>query len=144
MRPRWPLMQSLIYFSVFGGRGLGGVGGGGLLLSSYADFSAFSTEEGGRGVSKGIPENRMLECQRRIWILELFNHVLLLFIVYSCINTDNLYITFVHEITHFRVPACSQILSPWLGDKVVEYGIGLPYWPASQCSLAGLYDNPMP
>jgi hypothetical protein len=39
---------------------------GGLLLSSYADFSAFSTEEGGRGVSKGIPENRIRECLRRI------------------------------------------------------------------------------
>ncbi len=29
------------------------------------------------------------------------------------------------------------------GDKV-DYGIGLSYWPASLCSLAGRYENPMP
>jgi hypothetical protein len=30
-----------------------------------------------------------------------------------------------------------------MGDKV-DSGIGLSYRPASLCSLAGLYDNPMP
>ncbi len=38
---------------------------------------------------------------------------------------------------------CCQILSPWLGD-IVASGIALLYWPASLCSLAGRYDNPMP
>ncbi len=39
---------------------------------------------------------------------------------------------------------CSQIHSPWLGDKV-DSGIGLSYRPASLCSqLAGRYDNPLP
>ncbi len=38
-----------------------------------------------------------------------------------------------------------QILSSWLGD-IVDSSIGLlyRYWPASLCSLAGLYDNPLP
>jgi hypothetical protein len=38
---------------------------------------------------------------------------------------------------------CCQILSPWLGD-IVASGIALLFWPASLCSLAGRYDNPMP
>jgi hypothetical protein len=38
---------------------------------------------------------------------------------------------------------CSQIHSPGLGD-IVDYGKGLSYRPASLCSLAGRYDNPMP
>ncbi len=36
--------------------------------------------------------------------------------------------------------ACSQILSPWLGD-IVDSGIGLSY---RSCCLAGQYDKPMP
>jgi hypothetical protein len=32
-----------------------------------------------------------------------------------------------------------QILSPGLRDKV-DHGIGLSYWPASLCSLAGRYE----
>ncbi len=35
-----------------------------------------------------------------------------------------------------------QILSPWLGD-IIDSGMGLSYRPASLCSLAGRYDNPM-
>jgi hypothetical protein len=35
-----------------------------------------------------------------------------------------------------------QILSPWLGD-IVDSGIGMLYRPASLCSLAGRYDNPL-
>jgi len=40
---------------------------------------------------------------------------------------------------------CSQILIPWLGDKV-DSGIGLSYRPARlhRLRLAGWYDNPMP
>jgi hypothetical protein len=37
----------------------------------------------------------------------------------------------------------SQIFSPCPGD-IVHSGIGLPYRPASLCSLADRYDNPMP
>ncbi len=38
---------------------------------------------------------------------------------------------------------CSQILSPWLGDKV-DSGTGLWYRPACLRSVAGRYDIPMP
>ncbi len=37
----------------------------------------------------------------------------------------------------------AKILSPWLGD-IVDSGIGLSCRPASLCSLADRYDNPMP
>ncbi len=37
---------------------------------------------------------------------------------------------------------CSQIHRPWLGS-IVDSGIGLSYLPASLCSLAGRYNNPM-
>ncbi len=37
----------------------------------------------------------------------------------------------------------AEFIDLWLGDKV-NSGIGLSYWPASPCSLAGGYDNPMP
>ncbi len=36
-----------------------------------------------------------------------------------------------------------KIYSPWMGDAV-DSGIGMSYRPASLCSLAGRYDNPMP
>ncbi len=36
--------------------------------------------------------------------------------------------------------AWGHILSPRLGD-LVDSGIGLPYWPAGLCSLAGRYDH---
>ncbi len=38
---------------------------------------------------------------------------------------------------------CTLIHSPWMGD-IVDSGIGLSYWSASLCNLAGRYDNPMP
>jgi hypothetical protein len=35
------------------------------------------------------------------------------------------------------------ILSPWLWEET-SYGVGMSFWPASPCSLAGRYDNPTP
>ncbi len=47
---------------------------------------------------------------------------------------------------HYQVSCSlsSQILSPWLGDKV-DYGKGMTYRPPtpSLCSLAGRYDSPI-
>ncbi len=57
-------------------------------------------------------------------------------------NRKTIQVLIVHEITLFRVPVAKFLVPDW-GDKVVEYGIGLPYWPASLCSLAGLYENPI-
>jgi len=37
----------------------------------------------------------------------------------------------------------AKFLVPDWGD-IVNSGIGLSYRPANLCSLAGLYDNPMP
>jgi hypothetical protein len=39
--------------------------------------------------------------------------------------------------------SCSKIHSPWL-EYIFDSGIGLSYRPASLCSLAGRYDNPVP
>ncbi len=58
-------------------------------------------------------------------------------------NRKTIQVLIVYEITRFRVPV-AKFLVPDGEDKVVEYGIGLPYWPASLCSLAGMYDNLMP
>jgi hypothetical protein len=41
------------------------------------------------------------------------------------------------------VKAVAKFLVPDWGYKV-DCGIGLSYWPASICSLAGRYDYPMP
>ncbi len=37
----------------------------------------------------------------------------------------------------------TKFIDPWMVD-IVDSGIGLLYRPASLCSLAGRYDNPMP
>ncbi len=51
-----------------------------------------------------------------------------------------------HQLTRLHVHIihnCSQVHSPWL-EGIVDSGIGLSYRPASLCSLADRYDNPLP
>ncbi len=45
--------------------------------------------------------------------------------------------------SHKGIGPGAELIGPWLGDKV-NSSIGLSYRPASPCSLAGRYDNPMP
>jgi hypothetical protein len=47
-----------------------------------------------------------------------------------------------NQIHKFIVPEGQFIVPDW-GD-LVNYDTGLSYRPASQCSLTGRYDNPMP
>ncbi len=48
-----------------------------------------------------------------------------------------------HSLKKLARAGCSQIHSLWMGH-IVDSEIGLSYQPASLCSLAGRYDNPMP